>query len=124
MNVIVACETNQEILEQFLLLGHDAISCDLKPAMKGLPHYQGSIFDIINGHKKYFKGKLATLLIGHPPCTFNASSGAQWKYHPDDKHLPKIRHFPALPKLSLNNGGGLKDADQFGSNSSIVQTLF
>ena len=39
------------------------------------------------------------MMIAHPPCTYLAVSGAQWYYHPDDKHLPveKRRPHPKYP---------------------------
>jgi hypothetical protein len=39
------------------------------------------------------------IMIGHPPCTFLAVSGAKWLYHHDDKDLPveKRRPHPHFP---------------------------
>ena len=38
-------------------------------------------------------------MIAHPPCTYLASSGAQWLSHPDDKELPfeERRPHPKYP---------------------------
>lgn len=68
MRVLIGCEESQTVLEQFLLRGHDAMSCDLKPGKKGLPHYQGDIFDIIN--------EGWDLGIFFPPCTDLTAAGA------------------------------------------------
>ena len=54
----------------FIAKGHDAISCDLLPTDVKGPHYQGSVFDIINNGWD--------LMIAHPPCTHLAVSGARW----------------------------------------------
>lgn len=81
MRVLVACEYSGRVRDAFLDRGHDAWSCDLLPteSPRGF-HWQGDIKDIL------YDGW--DLLIAHPPCTFLASSGSRWLYHPDDKHLP------------------------------------
>ena len=68
MKVLVACEESQEVTAAFIALGHDAMSCDLYPGAKGLPHYQGDVMDIIN--------EGWDLMIAHPPCTFISNAGA------------------------------------------------
>jgi hypothetical protein len=60
-DILIAYEQSQVITEAFINAGYNAISCDLFPGAKGLPHYQGDIKNIIN--------KGFTLVIGHPPCT-------------------------------------------------------
>jgi hypothetical protein len=62
MRVLVACEYSGTVRDAFLELGHDAMSCDLIPTENPGPHYQGSVFDIINDGWD--------LMIGHPPCTY------------------------------------------------------
>jgi len=49
MKVLIACEYSGIVRDEFLKLGHDAISCDLLPTDSPGPHYQGDIFDIIGG---------------------------------------------------------------------------
>lgn len=62
LNVLVACEQSQVITEQFILLGHRAMSCDkYHKGAKGLPHYKGDVLDILNDG--------FDLMIGHPDCT-------------------------------------------------------
>jgi hypothetical protein len=70
MKVLIACEESQEVAAAFIALGHDAMSCDLQPGAKGLPHYQGDIFDVINDGYD--------LMIAHPPCTYLTVSGNRW----------------------------------------------
>lgn len=84
MNVIIGCEHSQVICKAFRDRGHNAWSCDLKDCSGPLPqyHYKEDVFKVIGGG--YWD-----LLIGHPPCTFNANSSAQWRWHPEDKNLPK-----------------------------------
>ena len=50
--------------------GHEAMSCDLLPTDAPGPHYQGSVFDIINDGWD--------LMIAHPPCTYLTNSGVCW----------------------------------------------
>ena len=46
------------------------MSCDLLPSMTEGNHYQGDVFDIIDDDWD--------LMIGHPPCTHLAVSGARY----------------------------------------------
>ena len=62
LRVLVACEFTGIVRDNFLKLGHDAISCDLLPSEKPGLHYQGNVFDIINDG--------FDLMIAHPPCTY------------------------------------------------------
>ena len=68
MRVLVGCEESQEVTAAFIALGHDAMSCDIDyPGAKGLPHYQGDMFDLDFSQ--------FDLIIAHPPCTCIANSG-------------------------------------------------
>lgn len=79
MKVLVACEFSQIVTEQFILRGHDAMSCDLLPAEKNYPHYQGDVMDIINNGWD--------MMIAHPPCTYLSVAGAAWiNSRPERKH--------------------------------------
>ena len=70
MKVLIGCEFSGIVRDEFLKLGHDAISCDLLPSEKPGPHYQGDIRDILYDSWD--------LMIVHPPCTHLAISGARW----------------------------------------------
>lgn len=70
LKVLVACEYSGTVRDAFIAEGHDAISCDLLATEKPGPHYQGDVFDIIN--------EGFDLMVGHPPCTHLAVSGARW----------------------------------------------
>jgi hypothetical protein len=97
LNILVACEESQAVTKELRDLGHNAYSCDLLPCSGGFPeyHFNRDVFEIIenkggilqNGKKIKIKGNW-DLMIAHPPCTYLAVSGAQWYYHPEDKHLP------------------------------------
>ena len=68
MKVLVACEYSGSVRDEFIKLGHDAMSCDLLPTDVPGPHYTGDVFDIINDGWD--------LMIAFPPCTHLALSGS------------------------------------------------
>lgn len=70
MKVLVACEYSGTVRDAFAKLGHEAMSCDLLPTDIPGPHYQGSVFDIIDQDWD--------LMIGHPPCTYLTLAGNRW----------------------------------------------
>ena len=69
MKVLIACEFSGTVRDEFLKLGHDAVSCDLLPSQsdKGR-HIQGDVLDVINSEKW-------DLMIAHPPCTYLTIAG-------------------------------------------------
>jgi len=72
MRVLIACEYSGTVRDAFIKQGHDAMSCDLLPTDSPGPHYQGSVFDIID--------QGWDLMIAHPPCTYLSRAGARWTY--------------------------------------------
>lgn len=70
MRILVACEYSGAVRDAFRNRGHDAMSCDLLPTDAPGPHYQGDVSDILNDGWD--------MLIGFPPCTHLAVSGARW----------------------------------------------
>lgn len=104
LKVLIACEFSGNIRREFRKLGHDAVSCDLVEAEDCSPyHHTGSVLDILD--------QGWDLMIAHPPCTYLAVSGAQWYYHPEDKHLPVDQRRPH-PKYP-NRAQDREDAIQF-----------
>ena len=126
LNVLIACEESQACCRAFRALGHNAYSCDLFDC-------SGTIFgtDIVDPHPEWhFNHDVTTVLnktnltlqngeqahvegewdimIGHPPCTYLAVSGAQWYYHPDDKNLPieERRPHPRYPHRAQDREDG------------------
>lgn len=126
LNVLIACEESQACCRAFRAMGHNAYSCDLFDC-------SGTIFgtDIAEPHPEWhFNHDVTTVLnktdltlqngeqaqvdgdwdimIGHPPCTYLAVSGAQWYYHPDDKDLPieKRRPHPRYPNRAQDREDG------------------
>lgn len=70
MRVLVACEFSGRVRDAFLAKGHDAWSCDIVDSDSGGPHLKG---DVIRHLEKSWH-----MMIGFPPCTYLASSGARW----------------------------------------------
>ncbi len=77
MRVLVACEFSGIVRDAFLAAGHDAMSCDLLPTDRPGPHYQGDVFDVLDGGWD--------MLIAHPPCTYLANSGVRWLHTQDGR---------------------------------------
>lgn len=78
MKVLVACEFSGAVRDAFAKKGHEAWSCDLLPTeVSEGNHIQD---DVLNHLDKGWD-----LLIGHPPCTHLAVSGAAW--FKDKRHL-------------------------------------
>jgi hypothetical protein len=69
VKVLIACEYSGTVRDEFLKLGHEAMSCDLLPTESPGPHYQGDLFDVID-----YPWDLA---IFHPECTHLSVSGAR-----------------------------------------------
>lgn len=87
MRVLVACEYSGIVRDEFLKLGHDAISCDLLDSESDFgEHYKGNVLDIINDGWD--------MMIAFPPCTYLTVTGNRWFYHPEDKHLPTDKRRP------------------------------
>lgn len=70
LDVLLGCEESQAVLTEFLKLGHNAYSCDLKPTSGNYPerHLQEDIIKVMHSRKW-------DLIIGFPPCTHLAVSG-------------------------------------------------
>lgn len=71
--ILVACEESQAVTIEFRKLGFEAFSCDLLDCSGGHPewHFKEDVFEVISREKKY------DAMIGFPPCTHLAVSGAR-----------------------------------------------
>lgn len=69
LRVLIGCEYSGAVRDAFIEHGHDAMSCDLLPTDAPGPHYQGSLFDVID-----YPWDIA---IFHPPCTHLSVSGSR-----------------------------------------------
>lgn len=118
LNILIACEESQAVCKAFRKLGHNAYSCDLLDCSGEHPewHFNHDVTEVLNktnlilqnGKKAFVKGTW-DLMIGHPPCTYLAVSGAQWYYHPEDKNLPveKRRPHPKYPNRAKDREDGV-----------------
>ncbi len=103
VRVLIGCESSASVRDAFTEHGHYAMSCDLLPSEKPGPHYQGDIFDVINGGWD--------VGIFHPPCTYLAVSGMHWTTRGfRDRRLTEdaldfVRRLMAckIPKWALEN---------------------
>lgn len=100
MKVLIACEFSGIVRDAFIAKGHDAISCDLLPTERPGPHYQGNVLDILNDG--------FDLMVGHPPCTHLAVSGARYfkdKAKQQAEALEFVRQLmdANIPKICIEN---------------------
>jgi len=105
MKILVACEFSGVVRDEFLKLGHDAVSCDLLSTEIPGPHIQGDVLDIINSGEW-------DLLIAHPPCTHLSSSGARWFSGKQKEQYQAISFFLeiafcAIPRYCIENPVGI-----------------
>lgn len=72
MKILIACEESQVVCKAFRAKGHEAYSCDIIPCSGGHPewHIQDDVLKHLDDGWD--------LMIGHPPCTHLAVSGARW----------------------------------------------
>ena len=100
MRVLVACEFSGIVRDAFRARGHDAVSCDLLPTEREGPHIQGDVLKVLDWGWD--------MMIGHPPCTHTAVSGARWWKEKRDLQRQAILFFMELygapiPKIALEH---------------------
>lgn len=126
LNILIACEESQACCRAFRAMGHNAYSCDLfncsgtifgKDEAEPHPewHFNHDVTTVLdktnltlqNGKQAHVEGDW-DIMIGHPPCTYLAVSGAQWYYHPDDKDKPieDRRPHPRYPNRAQDREDG------------------
>lgn len=118
LNILVACEESQAVCTAFRRLGHNAFSCDLLKCSGGHPewHFSHDVTKVLDKTDLTLQnGEIADIngawdiMIGHPPCTFLAVSGARWYYNPEDAHLPyeERRPHPRFPNRRKDQEDGI-----------------
>jgi hypothetical protein len=86
---IVGCESSGRVREELRKLGHDAWSCDIKPAEDNSPHhFQEDILEVLRIER--FDGG-----IFHPVCKYLANSGVQ-HLHTEPGRWEKMRKAAAF----------------------------
>ena len=102
--ILIACEESQVICTAFRNIGFEAYSCDIQPASGGHPewHIQDDVLKHLNDGWD--------LMIGHPPCTHLAVSGARWfkEKQKDGRQRAAIDFFMKLinaqiPRIAIEN---------------------
>ena len=101
MRVLVACEFSGIVRDAFDKAGHEAYSCDLLPT-EGNPAYH------LTGDVLGWLDRGWDLMIGHPPCTNLAVSGARWfkdKLAEQERDLEFVRRLldAPIPRIALEN---------------------
>jgi hypothetical protein len=108
MRVLIACEESQAVCIEFRKLGHEAYSCDVQECSGGHPewHIQDDVLKVIN--------QGWDMMIGFPPCTHLAVSGAAWfeQKRKDGRQAEGIAFFMALVnapvhKIAIENPIGI-----------------
>lgn len=121
MRVILGCEESQAVCMAFRQLGHEAYSCDLKPASGGHPewHLQMDVFEAINNYGPWDLG------VFFPDCTYLTVTANKWlKDQPPRKSgalvgaarrearqqaidfFKRLADHPAIPKIAMENPVG------------------
>ena len=109
MDILLACEESQAVCIEFRKRGHEAYSCDIQECSGGHHewHLQMDIFEAI-------KLKQWDMMIGFPPCTHLAVSGAAHfaKKRADGRQQQGIDFFLKLvnsdiPKIAIENPIGI-----------------
>ncbi len=97
MKVLIAGEYSGTIRDAFIAKGHNAISCDLLPTEKDGPHIQDDVLKHLNEN--------FDMMIGHPPCTHIAVSGARHfsKKHKDGRQQEAIEFFIKLVNAPITH---------------------
>jgi hypothetical protein len=98
MKVLIACEESQAVCKEFRALGHEAYSCDIQECSGGHPewHIQDDVLKVIN--------QGWDMMIGFPPCTHLAVSGAAWfeQKRKDGRQQEGIDFFMAIVNAPIN----------------------
>ncbi len=98
LKILVACEESQTVCKAFRKLGHEAYSNDLLPCSGGQPnwHLQMDVF-------KAAKLTDWDMMVGFPPCTHLAVSGAAWfaEKRKDGRQKKGIDFFMKVAKLPI-----------------------
>lgn len=99
--------------------GHYAMSCDLLPSRTPGPHYQGSIFDVLDDDWD--------MGIFFPPCTRLTVAGARWFKGREAEQAEAIEFVERLwdsniPRVAIENPiGVLSTRSKLGKPTQIIQ---
>jgi hypothetical protein len=94
LNVLIACEYSGRVRDAFAKRGHNAWSCDLLPTESPGNHHQGNVLNVLDWGWD--------LMIGHPPCTHTAVSGARHFHRKGKEQQEAIEFFRVLLHAPIN----------------------
>ncbi len=102
LRVLIACEYSGTVRDAFSALGHDAWSCDLLESEKPGNHIVADVLGLLN------RGFGWDIMIGHPPCTHLAVSGARWFPEKQEEQKEALDFVRALlsapiPHIAIEN---------------------
>lgn len=92
INILIACECSGKIRDEFIRLGFNAVSCDLKPSETDGPHIQGDVLEVIE------QGWHA--MIAHPECRYLCFSGERWMTERPERLKDRQQAFEFFKKLA------------------------
>src|SRR6187431_1069022 len=103
MKILIGCEYSGIVRDEFIKLGHDAMSCDFHDTERPGPHYKGDLRDVVND------GWDAAIFF--PDCTYLCVSGLHWNKRVPGRAektvlaLNFVRYLLELPieKIALEN---------------------
>lgn len=101
MRVLIACECSGIVRDEFLRLGHNAWSCDIKRCeQSNTRHIKTNVLGVINDNWD--------LMIAHPPCTDLAVSGARWfrgkqQEQADALEFVRVLMDAPIPRICIEN---------------------
>ena len=106
MRVLVACERSGRVRDAFIKKGHVAWSCDILDTDVPGPHIKGYLEDVIGNGRDW------DMIIGFPPCTHLAVSGARYFAQKKDLQEYAIGFFMMIanrdcPKIGVENPVGI-----------------
>lgn len=117
LSVLLGCECSGVVREAFRALGHDAWSCDIKPAD------DGSAFHIVGDVREAIMSRPWDIGIFFPPCTYLTRAGARWwpdRQQEQAEALDLVRFLLdcPIPLKALENppgkiGTAIRVADQY-----------
>ena len=121
MKIIIACEYSGYVRDAFKERGHDAWSCDILPSEKPGKHIQGDVILLLEDEWD--------MLIGFPPCTHLASSGARWFSEKANQQREAIEFFRKLHdsdinKIALENPVGIISSKIRAPDQTIQPWMF
>ena len=102
LRVLIACEYSGTVRDAFAALGHDAWSCDLLESERPGNHIVADVLGLLN------RGFDWDIMIGHPPCTHLAVSGARWFPEKQEEQKEALDFVRALlsapiPHIAIEN---------------------